>query len=247
MAKMILVLGRPGTGKTHSTQFLYPDETFYINVLGKDLSFPGWRKKYKPFHSDNNPDGNYVETQNIQKIAGDISKPKCILSHIDKNMPHIKNVVIDDFNYLMSLPFMKRIKEKNWEKFNDIGYDINRIFHRILQLDRRDLRVFILCHTETESKNSFDSVEYMKTEGKAVRDHLDPEGLATVVLFTQVEYDDDKGRNDYGFLTQTQAGRLAKSPYGMFEDQVIPNNLNYVVNRMTAYYNGELEIEQQTD
>ena len=39
------------------------------------------------------------------------------MSHIDKNRPEIKNVVIEDSQYLMGFEAMDRAKEKGFEKF----------------------------------------------------------------------------------------------------------------------------------
>lgn len=240
MAKLTLVLGRPGTGKTHSLQYLDPKETFIINTIGKDLSFKGWRKDYTLFHTKDNPKGNYIETHNADVIAGLTDKVnKSILDIINDDRDDIKNIVIDDFQYLMIFPFMNRIKEKGWDKFNEIGYDTFKILHKILSLSRFDLNVFVLCHTEVESKSEFEKVVYMKTEGNAVREHVDPEGLATVVLMTDVIYNDKDEENEYRFLTQNRNDRIAKSPEGMFDTLYIPNNLGFVTKKMKEYYYGE--------
>ncbi len=39
----ILVLGHEGTGKSISTSFLNPAETYYVNLDKKPLTFPGWK------------------------------------------------------------------------------------------------------------------------------------------------------------------------------------------------------------
>ena len=52
---------------------------------------------------------------------------------------------------------------------------------------------------------------------------------------------DDKGNASYGFYThRCKEGMIeipAKTPDEMFEEDFIPNDLGYIVNKMNEYYN----------
>lgn len=110
-SELIAVAGPTGGGKSTSTENLNPAETFYLNVSNKPLPFKGWMKKYKLFDtkSEEGKKGNYFPTNNT-KIICDIFK------YVSGNMPHIKQIILDDFQYIMADEFMNRAYEKGWDE-----------------------------------------------------------------------------------------------------------------------------------
>lgn len=71
---------------------------------------------------------------------------------------------------------------------------------------------------------------------KLLDEKITIEGLFTVVLLTQIE----KKENgvEYGFTTQSDGTTTCKSPMGMF-DMKIPNDLQFVIDKMNEYETGE--------
>ena len=61
-----------------------------------------------------------------------------------------------------------------------------------------------------------------------------------MVLYSSIVFNDKKP--SYGFYTHANIdnGALipAKTPDGMFEEDFIPNDLQFVVDKMNEYYNG---------
>lgn len=104
MATGILILGESGTGKSTSLENLPPKETFIINVKGKSLPFKGWKSGFTPFGKDN-LEGNYLQTED----AGTIIKT---MQYISEKMPHIKYLIVDDFQYMAASEFMAKASEK---------------------------------------------------------------------------------------------------------------------------------------
>jgi len=93
---MIAVVGSSGSGKSTSLRNLDPKQTFIINVAGKSLPFKGFRKNYIPLvQVEGKWVGNLYNTSNIDKI-------KQVLVLIAKTMPHIKQVILEDAQYLMA-------------------------------------------------------------------------------------------------------------------------------------------------
>lgn len=228
MSRIIAVVGESGRGKSHAIQFLDPETTFIINISGKDLPFKGWMGDYEPY-SDDNPDGNYYETADAEKIVG-------LLERINTTKPEIETIVVDDYQYLMSTEFMNRAKEKGWEKFNDIGKHAWDVINTAKNM-RRGLNVIFTFHVESIQEN-YKPKEKIKTIGKMVDDKVTLEGLFTVVLYADVEHDSDGGDNKYFFKTQTDGVNTAKSPQGMFENYRIPNNMQYVLDKIEEYNKG---------
>ena len=64
------------------------------------------------------------------------------------------------------------------------------------------------------------------------------EGLFTYVFFTKVTNDDSDGIS-YKFITNSDGTCTAKSPMGLFEERLIDNDLNFVIDTITKYNEGE--------
>lgn len=243
MAQLIIVEGESGTGKSYSMRNLDPESTFIINVTGKPLPFKGWKRDYKPFKKpkgESGNGGNMYKSDDADKIAN-------ILKYVNQNRPEIENIVIDDFHYISSFEYFRRAKEKGWDKFNDIGQDIFNILNTARELSRwesdaPELKIFVLAHIQTVEEG-FTKRQKMKTVGKMVDEKLTPEGLATVVLFTEYNEDAETREEAYGFSTQTDGTTTAKSPPGMFKEEVIDNDLALVSRQVDSYYYGEEENE----
>ena len=76
--------------------------------------------------------------------------------------------------------------------------------------------------------------------GNLVDNCYNPLEVVPMVLYSSVRYD-DKGNASYGFYThRCKEGTVeipAKTPDEMFEEDFIPNDLGYIVNKMNEYYN----------
>ena len=224
MAQSILIIADAGSGKSTAIRELDPKETFIINVAGKGLPFKGWKKSYEPI-SKQNPKGNI---SNVSSASGIM---KC-MKHVEENMPHIKNLIIDDFQYMASFEYFDRAQEKGYDKFTDIATNIAAV-SRMPKDMRDDLNVYYLTHPEEVNRNGSVLIK-AKTVGKMIDNALTLEGLFTIVLFGKVIKQDD-GTFQYGFETQTNGDNTCKSPAGMFEDRFIPNDLKYVNDAIKIY------------
>ena len=134
----------------------------------------------------------------------------------------------------MANEYMNRIKETGFQKFNDIGKNIYSVADLHNKL-RDDLIVAYLNHPDESTDAMGDRRVRAKTIGKMVDSVVTLEGLFTTVLFTKVK----KGKDgmEYSFITQSDGATTAKSPRGMFDTLEIPNDLNYVINKMNEYNN----------
>lgn len=227
MAQGILIIAESGTGKSTSIETLNPQETFIINVANKPLPFKGWRKKYITW-SKENPGGNLYDKAGPENI-------EACLRYINEKRPEIKNIVVDDFQYMSSFEFFDKANEKGYEKFTQIGAHLARIA-RMPKDMREDLMIFFLTHaeeaTDLEGKRKYKA----KTIGKMVDEKLTLEGLFSIVLFGKAKKNKD-GQIRYVFETQTTGDNTCKSPKGMFDNFEIPNDLAFIVNSIKDYEN----------
>lgn len=231
MAEVVLIMGESGSGKSTSIRTLNPSETFIFNVLGKSLPFRGSNKNYTLYNKETNPTGNIVKINNSKNLIK-------WLEYINDNMPHVKNVVIEDNTHLSSLEYIGRIREHGWDKFNDIAYNMVTVVNKCKSL-RDDIVVFVIHHIKETGDGIIEDKGYKAmTLGKLVEEKMSSyESFFTIVLLAKAKNMDD-GTIDYVFLTQ-DAKSTTKSPMGMFEQKEIPNDLALVRHSIECYLNDE--------
>ena len=221
-SKLIGIVGATGTGKSTSIKHLDSKETYIINVAKKELPFKGSEKLY------NTENRNYKEVDDANEITR-------LLRTISEKAPHIKNIIIEDSNYIMGFNIVSKAAEKGYEKFSLMARDMVELMREARKL-RDDLKIFYFSHPETV-EDSGEIVGYkIKTAGKLLDNQIVLEGLFTVCLYTYVEENKD-GSMTYNFVTNRFKKLPAKSPDGMFDELRIPNDLSYVCKKLDEYYN----------
>lgn len=226
MAELGAIVGETGSGKSTSIRTLDPTKTFIINVANKPLPFKGFKKNYIPLSQvDGKWTGNFYGTSNVDKIAQ-------VLTLIDKTMPHIEHVILDDSQYIMSFEAMDRASEKGFDKFTQIAQHFYSVLKNAMNM-RDNLKVFILTHSENIG-DAINPSYKIKTMGRMIDNMITVEGLFTYVLFT-IKRKDDDGKIQYKFMTQTDGTTTAKTPMECFEELYIDNDLQYVFNKIDEY------------
>ena len=205
MAEKILIMGESGTGKSTSIRNCDPAITAIINPVGKPLPFRG-AKHFETLNGVTSAD----EICNFMKAQAKSGK---------------KIIVVDDFQYILAIPYMNRIKETGWDKYNDFGSNYFNIIDVCSELPE-DVCVYYLTHCET-LENGLTTVKLI---GKLLREKITVEGLFTIVLKTGVS------EGKYYFFTQNNGKDTVKSPLGMFDAFSIENDLNYVDAKIRNYY-----------
>jgi len=206
MAQKILIMGESGTGKSTSLRNLDPEITAVVNPVGKPL----------PFKSVN---GKFTMLNNETKSSNITAWMK------DQARSGKKILVVDDFQYLLSIPYMNRIHEGGWDKWNDFGDDYFKLIDLCAELPA-DVRVYYLSHCETLDNG----ITTIKLIGKLLREKITIEGLFTIVLRTSVI------DQQYYFLTQNSGKDTVKSPMGMFDAYAVENDLAYIDAKICNYY-----------
>lgn len=141
MADIIAVAGDTGSGKTTAVRTLNPKETMVISILGKALPFQGSKKHYIPFvKGENGFEGNFFKSNSIDNISK-------VFDIINLKRLEIKQIVIDDSNYLMACEVMDRSEEKGYDKHVQIAKHYYQLITKAAAL-RDDLKVIFLSHVE---------------------------------------------------------------------------------------------------
>lgn len=205
MAEKILIMGESGTGKSTSMRNCNPSITAIVNPVGKPLPFRG-SKKFTTLNGETDAD----KICDFMKAQAKVGK---------------KIIVVDDFQYILAIPYMNRIKETGWDKYNDFGANYFNIIDVCKELPE-DVCVYYLTHCET-LENGLTTVKLI---GKLLREKITIEGLFTIVLRTGVS------EGKYYFFTQNNGKDTVKSPMGMFDAFSVDNDLAYVDAKIRNYY-----------
>ena len=209
MARVLGVMGESGSGKTTSMRNLDPDTTFYIDCDKKGLSWRGWREQY------NAEKGNYKKVDD-QSLVLQIFK----FINTGSKYSHIKTVVVDTLNGIMVADEMRRMKEKGYDKWQDLAMAVYDIIDTALTM-RDDLTVIFLVHSQTDRDDSGYMFTRMKTSGKKL-DKIVLESKLTTVLLSECK------DGEYVFHTHSDKS-TAKTPMGAFEQDEIPNDIAEVL------------------
>lgn len=214
MSIATLIIGESGTGKSTSLRNLDPAQTLLIQAVKKPLPFrsTGWKPVAK------GQEGSvYVTDSSVH-----------IVNAMQKTTKEI--IVIDDFQYVLANEFMRRVTDNEqgnsaFAKYNEIARHAWDILMAASSLPDYK-RVYILSHTSTDD---FGKTK-IKTIGKLLDEKIVMEGLVTIVLRTGVT------NGEYTFSTKNNGQDTVKSPLGLFESDLIENDLAQVDDAITSYY-----------
>jgi len=208
MSKAICIMGQSGSGKTYSLRNLDPKKTFYIDADGKGLNWKGWKKSY------NSESKNYFKTDDPETI-------KSLIRQID-GQKHIKYLIVDTINGIMIADEMRRMKEKGYDKWQDLSNAVYYIVHDS-NTYRDDLVVILIAHVQVEE----DGFTHILTNGKKLN-KIQLETMLNNVLLAKV--DGDK----YAFETKAN-NSTAKTYAGAFEESVIENDIVKVIEALDEF------------
>lgn len=210
MAKMILVMGEPASGKTVSLRNIPKNELYYIDCDKKGLNYKGWKNDF------NEENKNYFKTNDGELIA------KC-MQGISEKREDIHYIVIDTINSIMIADEMRRSKDKNFDKWIDLASCIFNLVNIVPDL-RDDITVIFIGHTQTDDEG----FTRLLTNGKKLN-KIGLEKYFDTVLIAK--------NNDGKYVFETKSpSSTARTPMGSYDDeQYIDNDLYEVIKVLKEY------------
>lgn len=210
MAKMILVMGEPASGKTVSLRNIPKNELYYIDCDKKGLNYKGWKNDF------NQEKKNYYRSNDGESIA------KCMLA-VSEKREDIKYIAIDTINSIMIADEMKRSKDKNFDKWVDLASCIFNLINIVPDL-RDDLTVIFIGHTQTDDEG----FTRLLTNGKKLNKIGLEKYFDTVLIAKNMD-------GKYVFET-TSPNSTARTPMGSYDnEQYIDNDLYEVIKVLKEY------------
>ena len=155
-----------------------------------------------------------VKTSDMKWIANDIRKNA------------MNCYVIDDAGFAMTFFLFGKLNETGYGKFTEVAKQFYDLVQTVIRETSDDTIVYFLMHTERSEDGS--EIK-MKTAGKMIDSQISLEALFTIVLYGITD-----GRR-HVFQTQSDGVTTAKSPVGMFPEE-IDNDLKAVDSAIRKYY-----------
>lgn len=149
----------------------------------------------------------------------------------------LKSFVIDDAGYLITNFFMKGHSgvEDKFGFYDKLADNFWGLLNFILKTLEKDKIVYIVMHEETSDIGEVKP----KTIGKLLNDKVCIEGMCTICLRSA------RVGGEYQFLTQSNGLDVCKSPIGMFEQEMIDNDLAMVDRTIRRYYKFDKKEEEK--
>lgn len=223
MARTILIIGRTGTGKTTSIRTLNPEETVIFRVIKRTLPF-----KYAGQYGKDKE--NLFDTPSYEEVLKGLAWAN--------KKENVKNIVITDGTYIIRQEYFKLANQKGYDKYTGFAMHMQQIL-KAIQECRDDIKVFMEYHVENVITDTGVTEYKPSTVGKLLDSQYNILENVDIVLFSSPKYEDKE--IIYGFYTNRCMDRYgaeipAKSPYGMFEDLFIPNDLKFVSDKIDEFY-----------
>lgn len=149
----------------------------------------------------------------------DYSMIEQIIQKTDKRI-----IVIDDTGYLMQFENFEKAMIKGYDKHTEMAKHYADLFNVVRKLKGEKI-VYLTIHEDI-----IEGVAKPKTTGKMINDCLCIEGLLNIVLRSLVK------DGEHVFQTRNNGDSVAKTPYEMFEEEFIPNDLAEVDRIIREYY-----------
>lgn len=209
MAKMLLVMGEPASGKTVSLRNIPKNELYYIDCDKKGLNYKGWKND---FNADKK---NYCRTNDGEVV-------KKLLDGISKSREDIHYIAIDTINSIMIADEMTRMKGKNYNEWQDLAKCIFELIDDVPDL-RDDITVIFIGHIQTDD----DGFVRLLTNGRKLN-KIGLEKYFDVVLISKIM--DGK----YVFETHSDKS-TARVPMGFECEQYIENDLYEIIKELKEF------------
>lgn len=236
MATAIALIGKSSSGKSTSLRNLPAQETFIISPSKGELPIPKFKQNYKKAAMvEDKLVGNFSMMNDFQTLYNTIH-------YINEHRLDIKTVVTEDMTHFFTAVTLSEefktkgeSKDGSWSRWADFGRDVFQALFKDLLVLREDLTLVFQFHTDMYTEGITDKFK-LKTPGSLLEREVDIPSYFNYVLYTKVLPPADlKPSERYKFVTNDDGRHPAKTPYGLFEELEIENDLNEVIKAIQTY------------
>lgn len=161
-------------------------------------------------------------------FKSDIKAAKCddynaILGAIQNTKKKV--IVIDDANYLITNEFMAKTSIKGYDKYNDMANNFWNLINGIKNIEGGKT-VYLIMHEDTDDNGNIKP----KTIGRMLDEKINIQGIFTICIRSMFK------NGNYIFRLKTNGQDCVKTPFEMFENEEMPNDLKEFDKVVREYY-----------
>lgn len=230
----ILIVGPSGSGKTTSFRNMDRKTTEYIDLEEKGLPFgKAFKFHHHPLRIEGKAPDEEIDPARV------IEQDKQMMK-IAVNNPESDVIVRDSFTkWDEMLLSYQRIVNRNYDIYNGHNESVKKILNRYKGCGKPVVWTGIDEVVKIETADEIDVIgRRLKVYGRELEGTLEKE--FTVVLFTET-VKQANGSLKYFFRTHGDGVCSAKTPMGMFKDDLIDNDLKAVMDRIWEFYEEQEE------
>lgn len=221
MARLILVTGKQGSGKTTGIRNMDPNKTFIIQPNTKAISFAGGQAMYKQGK-------NLIRTSSLLKA-------KELIMAISKERPDITTILLEDFTHFMNKRTLTPsfINNEGYRKWGTFGVDVfSLVVAAADEIENPNLNIILHGHVEQKDDGTIN----MKTSGKLLDREVDIPSYTTYHLYA-CKVQAKGGKIEHVYMTNGDGLVECKTPMGYFNYMYYPNDMAKVIERIEIMEN----------
>jgi hypothetical protein len=214
MARTIMIEGPSGRGKSYSLRNLPVKYTLIMNHERKKLPFKGANafREFRP------------------------TSLQATFKHLDDALvdPNTQIIVIESLSAFLDMLLAEaRVLKKGWDVFTYYNEKLYMLFERVRKFNDAGKYIIVISHDDiTTNELTGDVFVTAKVKGNEWKGAVEKE--FDIVFHAELIIDENK-KPHYMFRTQTDGVVPAKAPFGMFENDLIDNDLADILKKIKEY------------
>lgn len=214
MARTIMIEGPSGRGKSFSLRNLPEKYTLIMNHERKKLPFRN-SARFKEWRPTN-------LTETFKRLDDALVDPTCQI------------LVIESLSAFLDMLLAEaRVLKKGWDVFTYYNEKLYVLFERIRKFNDAGKYIIVISHDDiTTNELTGDLFVTAKVKGNEWKGAVEKE--FDIVFHAEIIMDENKVPY-YMFRTQTDGVVPAKSPEGMFDSNMIDNDMAEILKKIKEY------------
>lgn len=216
---IVIVLGNEGTGKTYGIKYLKPGTYLWFNADMKNPTFKPEMTNTEGLNEEEAAEQKAKWLSDFKKYINNKSAPGPLMKVSSGVNPKTGKPQRINFKYMIDVCSKLKAGIKTPEE--EFVLSENPV-------------AFLIMHPMLEKKTNGEQRLVARIPGN-LANKLGGLSQVEITLVSEIELVNNKPKGM--FITQNDGSSSARTPEGMFDDLIIPNDYNFILEKIKKYYN----------